>query len=42
LLLLDRDGYDPLGDRAQTAQAVPVLVDRLPAEGYRFDLLDAA
>jgi peptidoglycan/xylan/chitin deacetylase (PgdA/CDA1 family) len=42
LLLHDGDGYDPLGDRTQTAQAVPVLVDRLLAEGYRFDLLDAA
>ena len=42
LLLHDGDGYDPHGDRAQTAQAVPVIVDRLLAEGYRFDLLDAA
>jgi peptidoglycan/xylan/chitin deacetylase (PgdA/CDA1 family) len=42
LLLHDGDGYDPLGDRTQTAQAVPLLVDRLLAEGYRFDLLDAA
>jgi len=41
LLLHDGDGYDPHGDRAQTAQAVPVIVDRLLAEGYRFDLLDA-
>jgi len=42
LLLHDGDGYDPHGDRAQTAQAVPVIVDRLLGEGYRFDLLDAA
>ena len=42
LLLHDGDGYDPEGDRMQTAQAVPVIVDRLLAEGYRFDLLDAA
>jgi peptidoglycan-N-acetylglucosamine deacetylase len=42
LLLHDGDGYDPRGDRTQTAQAVPVIVDRLLAEGYRFDLLDAA
>src|SRR5678816_4459410 len=37
LLLHDGDGYDPHGDRAQTAQAVPLIVDRLLAEGYRFD-----
>jgi len=42
LLLHDGDGYDPGGDRAQTAQAVPVIVDRLVAQGYRFALLDAA
>ena len=42
LLLHDGDGYDPHGDRVQTARAVPVIVDRLLAEGYRFDLLDAA
>jgi len=42
LLLHDGDGYDPAGDRVQTAQAVPLIVDRLLAQGYRFDLLDAA
>jgi peptidoglycan/xylan/chitin deacetylase (PgdA/CDA1 family) len=42
LLLHDGDGYDPRGDRMQTAQAVPVIVDRLLAQGYRFALLDAA
>jgi peptidoglycan/xylan/chitin deacetylase (PgdA/CDA1 family) len=41
LLLHDGDGYDPRGDRVQTARAVPLIVDRLLAEGYRFDLLDA-
>jgi peptidoglycan/xylan/chitin deacetylase (PgdA/CDA1 family) len=40
LLLHDGDGYDPRGDRMQTAQAVPLIVDRLHAQGYRFDLLD--
>jgi peptidoglycan/xylan/chitin deacetylase (PgdA/CDA1 family) len=42
LLLHDGDGYDPRGDRVQTARAVPMIVDRLHAQGYRFDLLDAA
>jgi peptidoglycan/xylan/chitin deacetylase (PgdA/CDA1 family) len=42
LLLHDGDGYDPAGDRVQTAQAVPLIIDRLLAQGYRFDLLDAA
>ncbi len=42
LLLHDGDGYDPSGDRMQTAQAVPLIIDRLLAQGYRFDLLDAA
>jgi peptidoglycan/xylan/chitin deacetylase (PgdA/CDA1 family) len=42
LLLHDGDGYDPDGDRMQTARAVPLIVDRLLAQGYRFDLLDAA
>lgn len=41
LLLHDGDGYDPRGDRMQTARAVPLIVDRLQAQGYRFDLLDA-
>jgi peptidoglycan/xylan/chitin deacetylase (PgdA/CDA1 family) len=40
LLLHDGDGYDPRGDRMQTARAVPLIVDRLHAQGYRFDLLD--
>jgi peptidoglycan/xylan/chitin deacetylase (PgdA/CDA1 family) len=42
LLLHDGDGYDLRGDRMQTARAVPVIIDRLHAQGYRFELLDAA
>lgn len=38
LLLHDGDGYDPRGDRVQTARAVPLIVDRLLARGYQFDL----
>lgn len=41
LLLHDGDGYDAAGDRMQTARAVPLIVDRLLAQGYRFDLLGA-
>jgi len=42
LLLHDGDGYDPLGDRSQTAQAVPIVVDRIHGAGLRFvTLLDA-
>src|SRR5262249_51648997 len=39
LLLHDGDGYDPSGDRTQTAGAVPLIVDRLMERGYRFGLL---
>ena len=42
LLLHDGDGYDPAGDRMQTARAVPLIVDRLLAQGYRFDRVEAA
>jgi peptidoglycan/xylan/chitin deacetylase (PgdA/CDA1 family) len=42
LLLHDGDGYDADGDRVQTARAVPLIVDRLLAKDYRFDLFDAA
>jgi peptidoglycan/xylan/chitin deacetylase (PgdA/CDA1 family) len=42
LLLHDGDGYDPNGDRVQTAQAVPLIVDRMLAQGFAFHLLDAA
>lgn len=41
LLLHDGDGYDPSGDRMQTARAVPRIVDRLLAQGYRFDTIAA-
>jgi len=36
LLLHDGDGYDPAGDRMQTARAVPLIVDRLLAKGMHF------
>ena len=36
LLLHDGDGYDPSGDRKQTAQALPLIIDRLHDAGYRF------
>jgi peptidoglycan/xylan/chitin deacetylase (PgdA/CDA1 family) len=42
LLLHDGDGYDPIGDRMQTARALPDIIDRLRDRGYRFDLLGAA
>ncbi|MDB4876120.1 MAG: Polysaccharide deacetylase [Gemmatimonadetes bacterium] len=42
LLLHDGDGYDAAGDRMQTARAVPLIVDRLLAKDYRFDLFDPA
>ena len=42
LLLHDGDGYDPSGDRTQTARAIPLIVDRLLDSGYRFELLGAA
>jgi peptidoglycan/xylan/chitin deacetylase (PgdA/CDA1 family) len=42
LLLHDGDGYDAAGDRMQTAHAVPLLVDRLLEQDYRFDLFNAA
>ncbi len=42
LLLHDGDGYDDRGDRMQTAQAVPQILDRLLDQGYRFDPLNAA
>lgn len=40
LLLHDGDGYDLEGDRTQTAQAVPSIVDALHQRGYRFVTLD--
>ncbi|HEU4988413.1 MAG TPA: polysaccharide deacetylase family protein [Gemmatimonadaceae bacterium] len=36
LLLHDGDGYDPAGDRLQTAAAVPRVITDLTARGYRF------
>lgn len=36
ILLHDGDGYNPDGDRAQTAAAVPRIVDELRARGYSF------
>lgn len=34
LLLHDGDGYDPVGDRLQTAHAVPRIIDELRLRGY--------
>jgi peptidoglycan/xylan/chitin deacetylase (PgdA/CDA1 family) len=42
LLLHDGDGYDPLGNRRQTAQAVPLLADRIRYAGFGFARLDMA
>jgi peptidoglycan/xylan/chitin deacetylase (PgdA/CDA1 family) len=39
LLLHDGDGYDPLGDRVQTAQALPKIIAGLRARGYTFSTL---
>ena len=39
LLLHDGDGYDAEGDRMQTAQALPLLIDGLRARGLRFATL---
>jgi peptidoglycan/xylan/chitin deacetylase (PgdA/CDA1 family) len=40
VLLHDGDGADPLGDRSQTAQALPGIIDDARARGYRFRSLD--
>lgn len=42
LLLHDGDGYDPLGDRMQTARAVPMIVDRIRSAGLRLVTVEAA
>ena len=42
LLLHDGDGYDPAGDRTQTAAAVPRIVADLQGRGYRFVTVPAA
>jgi peptidoglycan/xylan/chitin deacetylase (PgdA/CDA1 family) len=39
LLLHDGDGYDAEGDRLQTAEALPLIVDGLRARGVRFATL---
>lgn len=36
LLLHDGDGYDAVGDRMQTAEAVPRIIDALRSRGYGF------
>ena len=42
LLLHDGDGYDALGDRTQTADAVPRIVAGLTGQGYRLVGVPAA
>jgi peptidoglycan-N-acetylglucosamine deacetylase len=39
LLLHDGDGYDPDGDRLQTAEALPTIIDGLRRRGFRFTTL---
>jgi len=39
LLLHDGDGYDPEGDRTQTAAALPTIIGALRDRGYRFATL---
>jgi peptidoglycan/xylan/chitin deacetylase (PgdA/CDA1 family) len=39
LLLHDGDGYDPDGDRLQTAEALPAIIDGLRARGLTFTTL---
>ena len=40
LLLHDGDGYDPEGDRRQTAEALPGIIQDCRALGYEFRSLD--
>jgi peptidoglycan-N-acetylglucosamine deacetylase len=40
LLLHDGDGYDPTGDRSQTAEALPGILDDCRATGYELRSLD--
>jgi peptidoglycan/xylan/chitin deacetylase (PgdA/CDA1 family) len=40
LLLHDGDGYDPDGDRSQTADALPGIIEDCRAKGYEFRALD--
>lgn len=39
LLLHDGDGYDPAGDRQQTAEALPAIIEGLRRRGFRFTTL---
>jgi peptidoglycan/xylan/chitin deacetylase (PgdA/CDA1 family) len=39
VLLHDGDGYNPDGDRLQTAAALPHIIDRLKEQGYGFATL---
>jgi peptidoglycan/xylan/chitin deacetylase (PgdA/CDA1 family) len=39
VLLHDGDGYNPDGDRMQTAAALPHIIDRLTDQGYEFATL---
>ena len=39
VLLHDGDGYNPDGDRMQTAAALPRIIDRLKDQGYEFATL---
>jgi len=41
LLLHDGDGYDPQGDRLQTAEALPVIIRGLRERGLHFTTLPA-
>lgn len=36
LLMHDGDGYDPNGDRLQTGEALPAIIDGLRERGHRF------
>ena len=42
LLLHDGDGYDPEGDRTQTAAALPMIIGALRDRGYRFTTLPSS
>jgi peptidoglycan-N-acetylglucosamine deacetylase len=42
ILLHDGDGYDPDGDRTQTAEAVPLIVRRLVDRGFSFETVPEA
>ena len=41
VLLHDGDGYDPHGDRMQTARALPLIIHGLREHGYSFVSLSA-